>query len=125
MWKIAGALSMPAKHFFDRQTDIHTLSKENGLLIQTIVQTLEQSHHFFDEGYRNNDTSQLGLYKWNIKIKSIVQEFLLDKSRSRSLYFTYRSSVICAVRSKLVGHLESLKSRYVHPTKINRILKVL
>jgi len=114
MWKIARVLSMPAKNFYDRRMDIHTLSKETGLSIQTILQTLEQSHHFFAvEGYRVN-SSQPGLYKWYIKIKSIVQRFLLDESRSRILYFTYRSSVICAVRSKLVGQLKSLKSRYVH-----------
>jgi len=120
MWKIAGVLSMPAKSSLDGRTDIHTLSKETGLSIQTILQTLEQSHHFFAiEGYRVEgycvDRSRPGLYKWDIKIKRVVQEFLLDESRSRILYFAYRSSVICAVRSKLVGHLKSLKSRYVHP----------
>jgi len=124
MWKIAGVLST-LQNFYDGETDIHTLSKETGLSIQTIVQTLGQSHHFFAvEGYRF-DRSQLDLYNWHIEIKKIVQEFLLDESRSRILYFTYRSSVICAVRSKLVGHLKFLKSGYVHPTKINRILKVL
>ena len=128
MWKIAGVLSIPAKHLFDRRTDIHTLSKETGLSIQTIVQTLEQSHHFFAvEGYRVG-RSRPGLYNCNIEIKRIVQQFLLDESRSRILYFAYRSSVIHAVGSKLVGQLKSLKSRYVHPqasTKMNRILKVL
>jgi len=121
MWKIAGVLSID-----DRRTDIHTLCKETGLSIQTILQTLETGHHFFAvEGYRD-DRPQLGLYKWLIDIKSIVQQFLLDESRSRILYFAYRSSVIRAVRSKLVGQLKSLKSGYVHPTKINRILlKVL
>jgi len=121
MWKIAGVLSID-----DRRTDIHTLSKETGLSIQTILQTLEKSHHFFDvEGYRDDDRSQLdGLYKWNIEINWIVKRFLLDESHSRILYFAYRSSVIRAVRSKLVGHLESLKSGYVHPTKINRILNL-
>jgi len=121
MWKIAGVLS-----FDDRRTDIHTLSNETGLSIQTILQTLEKSHHFFDvEGYCDDDRSQLdGLYKWNIEIKRIVQQFLLDESRSRMLYFPYRSSVIRAIRFKLVGHLKSLKSRYVHPTKINRILNL-
>jgi len=125
MWKIAGVLSIPAQSFYDRRTDIHTLSKETGLSIQTILQTLEKSHHFFAvEGHRDNDRSQLdGLYTWYIEIKSIVQRFLLDESRSRTLYFTYRSSVIRAVRSKLVGQLKSLKSRYVHTTKIDRILK--
>ena len=119
MWKIAGVLSIPAKSSLDGRTDIHTLSKETGLSIQTIVQTLEKSHHFFAvEGYRF-DRSRLGLYKWDIKIKSIVQQFLLDESRSRMLYVAYRSSVIRAVGSKLVGHLKSLKSGYVHPTKIN------
>jgi len=79
MWKIAGVLSID-----DRRTDIHALSKKTGLSIQTILQTLEKSHHFFDvEGYRDNGRSQLdGLYKWDIEIKSIVQRFLLDKSRS-------------------------------------------
>jgi len=126
MWKIAGVLSIPAKDFYDRRTDIHTLSKDTGLSIQTILQTLEQSHHFFAvEGHRSNNTRHLGLYKWDIEIKSIVRDFLLDESLSRILYFTYRSSVICAVRSKLVGQLKSLKSGYVHPSKINRILKVL
>ena len=126
MWKIAGLLSIPANNFFNEQTDIHTLSKETGLSIQTILQTLEKSDHFFDvEGYRSNDTPQLGSYKWDIEIKRIVKRFLLDESRSRMLYFAYRSSVICAVRSKLVGQLKSLKSGYVLPTKINRILKVL
>jgi len=119
MWKIAGVLSISPE--FNERMDIHTLSKETGLSIQTILQTLEKSHHFFAvEGHRSNDTPHLGLYKWDIGIKSIVRQFLLDESRSRILYFTYRSSVICAVRSKLVGHLESLKSGYVHPTKINR-----
>jgi len=123
MWKIAGVLSIPAKNRLNARTDIHTLSKETGLSIQAILQTLEKSHHFFAvQGYR----SQLdGLYQWDIEIKSIVQEFLLDESRSRILYFVYRSSVIRAVRSKLAGHLKSLKSGYVHPTKINWILKVL
>ena len=123
MWTIAGVLSIPATHLLDRGRDIHTLSKETGLSIQTIVQTLEQSHHFFAvEGYRD-DGSRLGLYSWYIKIKSIVREFLLDESRSRTLYFAYRSGVICAVKSKLVDQLKSLKSGYVHPTKINRIRK--
>jgi len=121
MWKIAGVLSIPAENYFNHGTNIHTLSKETGLSIQTILQTLEKSHHFFDvEGYVG---SRPGLYKCDIKIKRVVQQFLLDESRSRILYFTYRSSVICAVRSKLVGQLKSLKSGYVHPTKINRILK--
>jgi len=126
MWKIAGVLSIPAKSSLGGRTDIHTLSKETGLSIQTILQTLEISHHFFAvDVYRtSNDTSQLGLYKWDIEIKSIVQRFLLDESRSRILYFAYRSSVIRAVRSKLVGQLKSLKSGYVHPTKINRILNL-
>ena len=121
MWKIAGVLSIAAKDCIGG-TDIHTLSNETGLSIQTILQTLEKSHHFFDvEGYCDDDRSQLdGLYKWNIEIKRIVQQFLLDESRSRMLYFPYRSSVIRAVRSKLVGQLKSLKSGYVHPTKINR-----
>jgi len=109
---------MPAESFPDERMDIHMLSKETGLSIQTILQTLEKSHHFFAvEGYRSNDTPQLGL---NIEIKWIVKRFLLDESCSRILYFAYRSSVIRAVRSRLVGHLESLKSGYVHPTKINR-----
>jgi len=120
MWKIAGVLSID-----DRGTDIHTLSKETGLSIQTILQTLEQSHPFFSvEGYRDG-RSRAGLYNWYIGIEGIVQRFLLDESRSRMLYFAYRSSVICAVRSKLVGQLKSLQSGYVHPTKINQILKVL
>jgi len=115
MWKIAGVLSIG-------RTDIHTVSKETGLSIQTILQTLKKSHHFFDvKGYCDDYRSQLdGLYQWNIEIKRIVKRFLLDESHSRILYFAYRSSVIRAVRSKLVGHLESLKSGYVHPTKINR-----
>jgi len=127
MWKIAGVLSIPAtgEDFFDEQTDIHTLSKETGLSIQTILQTLEKSHHFFAvEGRRSNDRPQLGLYKWDIRIKSTVQRFLLDESCSKILYFAYRSSVIHAIRSKLVGQLKSLKSGYVHPTKINRILNL-
>jgi len=123
MWKIAGVLSID-----NRRTDIHTLSKETGLSIQTILQTLEKSHHFFDVicyRYLDDDRSQLdGLYKCNIWIKEIVNQFLLDESHSRILYFAYRSSVIRAVRSKLVGHLESLKSGYVHSTKINRILNL-
>jgi len=127
MWKIAGVLSIRAKNLLERM-DIHTLSKETGLSIQVILQTLENSDHFFAvEGYRV-DRSRPGWYKWYkwyIEIKSTVQQFLLDESRSRILYFAYRSSVICAVRSKLVGQLKSLKSGYVHPTKINRILKVL
>jgi len=123
MWKIAGVLSIHADNIFSERTDIHMLSKKTGLSIQTILQTLEKSHHFFAvESYRSNDTPQLGL---NIQIKSIVERFLLDESRSRILYFAYRSSVIRAVRSKLVGQLKSLKSGYVHHTKINRILKVL
>jgi len=126
MWKIAGVLSLSARNIYDRRTDLHTLSKETGLSIQVILQTLEKSDHFFDvESYRSNDTPQLGLYKWDIEIKSTVKQFLLDESRSRNLYLAYRSSVIRAVRSKLVGQLKSLKSGYVHPTKINRILKVL
>jgi len=122
MWKIAGVLSIPTKNRPNAQTDIHTLSTETGLSIQTILQTLEKSHHFFDvEGHRDDDRSQLDeLYRWNIEIKSIVQQFLLDESHSGILYFAYRSSVIRAIRSKLVGHLKSLKSGYVHPTKINR-----
>jgi len=120
MWKIAAVPSRLAKSSLDGRTDMHTLSKETGLSVQTILQTLEQSHHFFAiEGCRVEgcrvDRSRPGLYKWDIKIKSIVQRFLLDESRSRILYFAYRSSVIRAVRSKLVGQLKSLKSRYVHP----------
>ena len=119
MWKIAGVLSIPAESFLDGRMDIHTLSKETGLSIQAILQTLEKSDHFFAvEGYRV-DRSRPGWYKWYkwyIEIKSTVQQLLLDESRSRMLYFAYRSSVILAVRSKLVGHLESLKSGYVHGT---------
>jgi len=124
MWKIAGVLSIPTENCVNARTDIHTLSKETGLSIQAILQTLEKSHHFFAvEGHRD-DRSRLGLYRWYIEIKSIVKRFLLDESRSRILYFAYRSGVICAVRSKLVGQLKSLKSRYViHTTKIDRILK--
>jgi len=126
MWKIAGVLSISADNDLNAQMDIHTLSKETGVSIQAILQTLEKSHHFFAvEGYRD-DRSRVGLYKWGIKIKSIVQEFLLDESRSTILYFAYRSSVIRAVRSKLVGQLKSLKSGYVVlSTKINWILTVL
>ena len=119
MWKIAGVLSIPAKNSLDERTDIHTLSKETELSVQTILQTLEQSHHFFAvEGHRDryrDDRSRLDLYKWDIEIRSIVQYFLLDESRSRISYFVYRSSVIRAVRSKLMGWLKSLKSGYVHP----------
>jgi len=115
MWKIAGVLSIHAENLLAERTDIHTLSKETGLSIQTILQTLEQSHHFFAvEGCRV-DRSRPGLYILYIEIKSIVQRFLLDESRSRILYFAYRSSVIRAVKSKLVGQLKSLKSGYVHP----------
>ena len=122
MWKIAGVLSISPE--FNERMDIHTLSKETGLSAQAILQTLEKSHHFFAvEGYRDN-RSLLRLYKWHIELKSIVQQFLLDESRSRILYLAYRSSVICAVRSKLVGQLKSLKSGYVHPTKINWILMI-
>ena len=125
MWKIAGVLSIPAESFLDGRMDIHMLSKKTGLSIQAILQTLEKSQHFFAvRGYRD-DRSQLGLYKCYIEIKRMTQQFLLNESRSRMSYFAYRSSVICAVRSKLVGQLKSLKSGYVHPTKINRILKVL
>ena len=120
MWKIAGAVSIAVSKSWVRPKDIYMLSEETGLSVQTILQTLEKGHYFFDvKGYRGNG-SQLGLYKWDINIKRVVQQFLLDESRSRILYFAYRSSVIRAVRSKLVGHSEFLKSGYVHPTKINR-----
>ena len=113
MWKIAGVVSILG----DSRTDMYTLSRETGLSVQTILQTLEKSHHFFDiNGYRSAlDRPQLGLYKWDIEIKCPVQEFLLDESRSRILHFTYRSSVIRAVRSKLMDQLKSLQSGYAHP----------
>ena len=113
MWKIAGVLSI----LRGPQVDIYTLSRETGLSVQTILQTLEKSHHFFDvEGYRKaSDRPQLGLYKWKIEIKFLVHPFLLDESRSRILYLAYRSSAIRAVRSKLMDWLKSLKSGYAHP----------
>jgi len=113
MWKIAGVLPI----LRCSQMDMYTLSRETGLSVQTILQTLEKSHHFFDvEGRRNAiDGPQLGLYKWGIEIKFLVKEFLLDESRSRILYLAYRSSVIRAVRSKLMDWLKSLKSGYAHP----------
>jgi len=114
MWKIAGVLSILCD---THRMDIYMLSRETGLSVQTILQTLEKSHHFFDvEGYRGaSDGDQLGLYKWNIQIKYPVRKFLLDESRSRILYLAYRSSVIRAVRSKLMDWLKSLKSGYAHP----------
>jgi len=114
MWKIAGVLSILRDN---RRMDIYMLSRETGLSVQTILQTLKKSHHFFDvKGYRDDsDGDQLGLYKWNIQIKYPVQKFLLDESRSRVLYLAYRNSVIRAVRSKLMDWLKSLKSGYAHP----------
>ena len=112
MWKIAGVLSITDDHFLGGGTSIYTLSKETGLSVQTILQTLEKSHHFFDVEGRDN-VPQLGLYTWRIEIKSIVQRFLLDESRSSLiLHFAYRSSVMRAVRSKLMGYLESLEPGY-------------
>ena len=114
MWKIAGVLSILRD---DHRMDIYMLSRETGLSVQTILQTLEKSHHFFDiKGYRDAlDRPQLGLYKWDIEIKYLVEKFLLDESRSRILYLAYRSSVIRAVRSKLMDQLKSLQSGYAHP----------
>jgi len=112
MWEIAGVLSISP---FESGTDIYMLSKETGFSVQTILQTLEKSHHFFEVGGYRDDRPELGLqYKWDIGIKLLVQQFLLDESRSRILYFAYRSSAIRAVRSNLMGQLKSGYARPVY-----------
>ena len=101
MWKIAGVLALPFEY---QSEDIFMVSEKTGLSVQTILQTLGKSHHFFDVWTQRLAGPQP--YIWTIRIKPIVLEFLLDESRSRILYFAYRSSVIRAVRSKLMDRLK-------------------
>ena len=110
IWKIAGVVSV-ALHDDEVEDDskIDAISKVTGLSVPTIFQTLKGSEHLFDVAA----SSSVGRPRCDIRMKSVVRNFLLDESRSKDLYSTYRRSVILGCKSTIMLRRSTSKCKYV------------
>ena len=118
MWKIAGLTSLleegvgfKVPEDWSQLVEIYMVpvSQVTGFSVQTIFQTLRESHHLFNIFIFREQEPKENRYRCEVLLKPVVKGFLLDEARSRYLYLAYRNAGIHEFRSQVIYTVESLK----------------